>query len=275
VVERSGGLAAVDAAGVEVFVSPTPLMWDSSNVLPEVRGPAMFDVPAPDAQVDGSVGPPLGAKVAAMPVDLVAGDVVVTPDAEMLSGQGVSWPLYIDPTWDGDNGVNVNDYAMIQSGFGGDDPNFENWTTAGVGLCDVQEASTCNQDSIQRLIWEFNFPAGIHNATVTSAEFSAFKTHAFACNQTGWIRLYRVNSISATTTWDNHHAHWDDGGTAPGLDSQPGNGSCTGWENWNATAGAQSAATNSWATLTLGLRAKVRTTCRRTGAGSVTMPPCR
>ncbi|HWH01600.1 MAG TPA: LamG domain-containing protein, partial [Pilimelia sp.] len=127
--------------------------------------------------------------------------------------------------------------------------------SGGMGLCSTANDSSCVSTGAKRLVWEFNFPSVIRGSVVSSAEFSAYKTHSYACGDTGAMRFYRVNAITSSTNWSNHHAHWDNGGSAPLIHSKAPNGNCTGWERFNATQAAQDAANATWATLTVGLRA--------------------
>jgi PKD repeat protein len=116
--------------------------------------------------------------------------------------------------------------------------------------------SSCNYVNKKRLIWEFGFPSAVRGEKVTKAELAAYQTNAYDCD-TGWVRAYRVNSISSSTNWSNHHSHWD--GTDLSLDSvdETRRSGCPlgpGWTRWDVTSGAQLAANNSWSTLTLGVR---------------------
>jgi hypothetical protein len=239
--ESDGGLSAVDASGARIFKSLPPVMWDSSGAAGagSLRARRPFD----------------GDRVAAMGVDVAGTTVTVTPARSMLTDPSTKWPVYIDPTWDAGEGVTVNEWAMIAEAW----PTTEYYEFAGnegVGLCSVAVDSSCVSTGRKRLVWEFNIPAGIHGSVVSAATFSAYKTHAYSCSQNGWMRLYRVGSMSSSTNWSNHHANWDDGGSWPSIASQAPNGQCTGWEEWSALAGADFAADNSSTTLTLGLRAK-------------------
>jgi hypothetical protein len=240
VAEADGGLTVVDASGTEVFAGPVPLMWDSAG--------------AASAE-ERNVIPTDGDAVAEMPAEVAGGAVSITPDQSMLDGPGTVWPVRIDPTFDAGEGVTRNEWAMLAEAWPAQSYH-EFSGSGGVGYCSVSLDSDCVKTGRKRLVWEFNFPAAIRGAAVSSATFAAFKTHSADCSRDGFHRLYRLNSVSTSTNWNNHHAHWDDGGAndAKILDTR-GPTHCTGWEEWNATAGAQVAADNDWTTLTLGLRA--------------------
>ncbi|NJP35273.1 LamG domain-containing protein [Micromonospora sp. HSS6-12] len=258
VMEVDGGLSVVDGAGVEVFTSPTPLMWDSSGgVDASTASLGSFGTLGFDDEpvlVEREVSPAPEDQVAEMPAEFDGRSVTITPDQGMLTSPETVWPVFIDPTFDAGHGVTRNEWTMIAEAW--PTQSYHNFSGSnGVGLCSTSYDSDCVRTGRKRLVWEFNIPSSIHGSVVSSASFSAYKTTAYSCNQPGWVRLYRVNSISSSTTWSSHHAHWDDGGTAPSIDSQAPNGQCTGWEEWNATAGAQSAADNNWDVLTMGLRA--------------------
>jgi hypothetical protein len=254
VVHRPGGLAAVDASGVEVFASPTPLMWDSSGRSDQAAGPLVLDAPAAP---DRMSGPAEGDRVARMPVGLAAGRVTITPDVGMLTDPGTSWPVYIDPTWDAGEGVTLNAWAMIQSAFGGDDANYKNWSNEGLGHCDVQLDSTCNADNKKRLVYKFNVPTAIHGSVVSSADFAAYQTHAYDCD-TLWLNLYGpLGNITASTTWDNYYTQMEGSTNYVTQVMETRKSGCPlgpGWTHLNATAPVRTAATNNWASLQLGLR---------------------
>jgi hypothetical protein len=246
--ETSVGLAAVDGEGVEVFVSPTPLMWDSS-------GDVAVDVGSGESSRRRVDAPREGDRVSKMPLRYIDGVVTVVPDAAMLADPTVSWPVHIDPTWDAGEGVTLNAWAMIQSGFGGDDENYKNWSNEGLGHCDVETISSCNQDNTKRLLYKFNIPSGVRGSMVSSAEFSAYQNFAYDCD-TGSVRLYQVASFSASTNWDNFHSQMD-GLNYIASKYETRKSGCPlgpGWTTLNATTAARNAANGSWSTLSLGIR---------------------
>ncbi|MEU8001235.1 LamG-like jellyroll fold domain-containing protein [Catellatospora sp. NPDC049111] len=255
VAEADGGLTVTDAAGQEVFDSPTPIMWDSSGAVAGVQAMAMRGETV--AAADRAIAPLDGDQVTVMGVDVSTSAVTITPDQAMLADTGTSWPVYIDPAWDAGEGVSLNERQMIAEAWPTERSagTYYNFTSpSGVGLCSTANDSTCNSTGRKRLIYEFNIPAGIRGAKVSSAEFKAYKTSQWSCSDTSWVRLYRVNSITASTNWSNHYAHWNEAADDGLILDSHAPRVCTGWENWDATSGAAMAADNSWTSLTLGLR---------------------
>ncbi|MER7460876.1 hypothetical protein [Micromonospora sp. NPDC126480] len=144
--EHDGGLSVVDGSGLEVFASPTPLMWDSSGGVDSSDAPlrsfgarAFDDAPL---LVERGVAPASEDQVAAMPAEFDGEAVTITPDREMLTSPETVWPVFIDPTFDAGEGVTPNDWTMIAEAwpaesyhkFSGDN---------GVGLCSTGVRSLC------------------------------------------------------------------------------------------------------------------------------------
>jgi hypothetical protein len=117
--DTDGNLTAVDRTGQVRFSAPAPLMWDSTS-------PAV--TPATTHDPDGSLvdaanghlvwsdhsGPGESAHVHQLGVQLAGGDVVLSPPAGTLSGPGVVYPLYLDPTWT-PNSPTRTGYASVNS----------------------------------------------------------------------------------------------------------------------------------------------------------------
>lgn len=250
-----GGFVAVDDSGAQVFTSPTPLMWDSSG-----EGYGSLTAGGPPPATERVRAPLEGDRVAGMPVDVSADAVAITPDQGMLSDPATQWPVFIDP------GVTGNRYewAMIQSGFGGDDPTYKFSGDQGVGLCDVSVVSSCVQDNKKRLIWEYNglgTIGGLNANQIISATFSAYGVHSYDCENHN-IQAYRLPGISASTTWDNHASYWTSDRyvtqravhhkSASGCDSPR-------WIEFNVTSVAQFIANGNYSTTVIGLRAQSET----------------
>ncbi|WP_168210074.1 LamG-like jellyroll fold domain-containing protein [Oerskovia sp. KBS0722] len=288
VVSDEGGFVARDGAGEEVFTSPTPLMWDSaadttstpdgvalgalaaplSPFAPQSlrtgassSGASLFALPATDAGVEPESGvgtgdpvlaPREGDEIAAMPADVSAEAVTITPDAQMIADPETVWPIYIDPSVSGSR----NEWTMIQSGWPTSTGGYMFNGDQGVGLCDPAATSECSRRNVQRLVWEFGGVGSVgaaDNADVISAVFSVVGTHSWSCTATS-IRAYRVSEISGGTTWSNHAYNWGPLQQERFLAHKP---SCAGqpvrWVEFDATEGARAVADYNASTLTLGL----------------------
>ncbi|HET9138025.1 LamG domain-containing protein, partial [Actinophytocola sp.] len=230
--DDEGGFVVADARGTPVLASPAPLMWDSAGgSAREIDAPANGDRSAP---ITLKFGP---------------ADLTLEPDLGLLTDPGTTFPVHLDPVVAGPR----NDWAMISSGFPAEE--YYNFSgDQGVGLCDVQDDGNCVRDQIKRLAWEFGIPAAVRGSHVLGATFSAYETAAYNCTARP-VQLWRVNTVSSSTNWNNHSGSWAQllhsvsvarsGGCSPGP----------GRVEFTATAGVATAAANRWASLGLGLRA--------------------
>ena len=233
---RAGGFEAVDQAGRVEFTSPAARMWDSS-------GGTGTAGRSPDWPVQGD-------RRAPMVTSLRGTDLAVVPDRALLDDPATVFPVYLDPSVT----ATRNEWAMISSGFGGDDPHYKFSGDEGMGLCDVQTESTCNADQIKRLIWEFGVPTAVKGSHVLGATFGAYETNAYDCTADA-VQLWKVGGISSSTTWDNHVSTWSTQLASVTIARRTG---CTlgpGVVEFNATQAVVDAAAVSASTLALGLRA--------------------
>lgn len=92
-----GGLSATDATGAEVFHGSTPIMWDSSANAQTGPAPTL-DNPG-SAKVNVLAVSVPGANAASKPAGSSASTTVtLTPPTSALTGTGVVYPLYLDPS---------------------------------------------------------------------------------------------------------------------------------------------------------------------------------
>ncbi|MBL0887437.1 hypothetical protein [Myceligenerans indicum] len=149
--ENASGFVAVDGNGDEVFTSPVPLMWgepeadaqaaaegtsadgSATKSLTTSSRAAAEEVPQavessePDTPVDeadGPVDPPekfegpmVDRGMAELPAVVetkspTSASVTIVPDTRMLGGEGVDFPLSIDPSVDG---VSLNQWTVAKS----------------------------------------------------------------------------------------------------------------------------------------------------------------
>lgn len=116
--DPNGAISANDpTTETTAFAAPPPLMWDStttptaamrqqSATATATADPA--DTPPTTSSVDG---PGLDAHVTPVPVQPDSDAVTLTPPADALTGDGVTYPLYIDPQID----PATNPEAYVQS----------------------------------------------------------------------------------------------------------------------------------------------------------------
>ncbi|CAM3461902.1 hypothetical protein GCM10007368_28360 [Isoptericola cucumis] len=274
--EADGGFVASDAAGVRVFTSPTPLMWDSGSATAPAPAPAPASAPDGGSGVSGTsastgaalvagvdetsgepvaddlvVAPGLDSAVMPMPVEVSGGSVTLTPDAGMLADPGTSWPVFIDPGVSGSR----HEWTALRSGMSSD---YKFSGDQGLGFCDVSVTSACGRDFTSRLVWEFHGLSKVSNVAagdITSATFSAYGTHSFNCTAYA-VQAFNVESIVSGTTWGSNSG-WTAGNRQstrsvahrPGCDGEPRRIA------WDIKQAAQEAASYNHAYITIGLRA--------------------
>ena len=125
-----GVLAVAQRAGV-YFLSPKPVMWDSSTLsvqapralaasrLAEARLAGGFLAGDGRGSASTAAGPALGAREATVQATVSDGGTAeaLVPDAAMLKSRSTVWPVFIDPTYntyanqDGDK----QDFTPVQS----------------------------------------------------------------------------------------------------------------------------------------------------------------
>ncbi|MGW6128779.1 LamG-like jellyroll fold domain-containing protein [Cellulomonas sp. NPDC055163] len=263
VVEDDGGFAARDAGGEEVFTSPTPAMWDSADApvvtlpafaLPGGRRPAPARTVgvqrAPDTDGgDRAVAPLGGESVAWMPAEVTGDEVVVVPDAEMLTSPDTVWPVHIDPSVSG----SLNSWTAVRSAYG---PDFGFNPDQGVGLCNRATSTTCPTTFASRVLWRFaglEAIGAIDPSEVVSATFSAVGTHSYSCTPQP-VTLYWTADFTSTTPWPGGGL-WNPQSTQVVAHKAACADSPVRWIEFGATGAAQAVAQYDASVLAVGLAA--------------------
>lgn len=208
VTAAGGGFVARDGTGETIFLSPAPMMWDSSRA-PEI-GPApllrtgqlqqVLDQQAAveaaelaGINTDPAVGPVGGEQVAEVPATFDGDALSLVPDDAMLTNPATVWPVYIDPPVTGSRQYVA---AVRSDGFG----RKTGWNNEGVGRCNV--AAYCTDGFFtSRLLWRFTGLEQIRDASGTDiigATFSAFGTHSYDCTDRD-VSLYRTADFDPST----------------------------------------------------------------------------
>ena len=215
-----GGLEAADRFGRVVLASPQPLMWDSTaNVSTEAASTvpravtksltgsttasesAVLSAAVIGAATDlgtgattaeaGVAGPVEGDRVAAMPVSVSSSALQVKPDTALLSGSGVTYPVYIDPSL----GPTKSGWSMVNSAY----PSQEYWKWSGDE--GVGYNNTTGTTMRKRLF--FKFPTSkVNGATIISAKFYVTETFAYSCTPST-IEIWRTGEVTSSTNWSN------------------------------------------------------------------------
>jgi hypothetical protein len=193
-----GGLDLVDAGASVVGGVEPAAMWDAS--------------------AGGGPGGPAGARQAGVQVELDGRDLVVSPDPGLLQDPGLTYPLYIDPSF----------FAGASPWFYADSSN----SNRADGIARV--GPNPDGSGIYRSFFAFDTRAlaGTH---VSSATFRSTLIHSWACGSTT-VDLYRTDNQGAANggrvgwagpalrDWVNEqsgHAHKPSGGAGCGNDPQP------------------------------------------------------
>lgn len=207
---KSGGFEVVDQGGEQVFVSPPPIMWDSSGglddeaALDEELGGLSTQGQSESADVAVRSRSALkGDRIAEVATQVSDGAISLVPDKEMLTDPDTEWPVYIDPGVSGSR----NAWTMIQSAWP-TSAAFRFSGTEGMGYCAVARESNCVRNNIKRLAWTFGGLGVVRGADVSSATFSAYGTHSYNCTRR-YVWVYRINAIDSGSNWRNKSGWWD------------------------------------------------------------------
>ncbi|MER0242186.1 LamG-like jellyroll fold domain-containing protein [Streptomyces sp. HSW2009] len=200
-------------------------------------------VPAP-----GSAG---GGRPAPVGVEVGGGgsELVLTPDAELLTGADTVYPVYIDPQWYSPRASSWTVASQYWAGtpqwkFNGD-------PDAGLGYCGW---AYCKPEDTKRLFYQIP-SSRFTGRSVLSAEFVVRETHAASCDARE-VQLWRTKAISSATTWNSQNAS---GFWADHLRSKSfayGADGCAAADAEFEVAGVvRQAAEQGWPSITFGLRA--------------------
>jgi hypothetical protein len=213
----AGGVAAASGPGSPaVITAQAPQIWDST---PPPAG--MKTVTAPDGTVlDAATGlpayssvsaPGAAANIAAVPVSLSATAITLLPPASVLTGAGVTYPVYIDPTWH-PVASNASAWTQVDSGFPGTSY-WHEYSNLQVGKCpaDITPPSqSCEGMGVARSFVRLPIPSALTSSSViNSADLYMTEDWAPSCTKTS-VRLYTTGGISSSTTW-NHQPSWASG----------------------------------------------------------------
>ncbi|MGW4799546.1 LamG-like jellyroll fold domain-containing protein, partial [Nonomuraea sp. NPDC004297] len=199
--DAAGVLQATDGAtGEPVFEAPSPVMWDSSPPAADGRAHATT-VRAQDL----SKGPAEGSRTAKVRVGLGGRQLALTPDHGLLTSPDTTFPVYIDPVWQTSAAYY---WGMVSSGYPDENyPKFNGNSTEGMGRCEVAKDGRCVKNQTKRLFYRMKLPS-IKGRYIESAEFVAYETAAYDCDNATSVQLWRAGSLSSGATWNNTKDAW-------------------------------------------------------------------
>ncbi|MEQ4304518.1 LamG-like jellyroll fold domain-containing protein [Plantactinospora sp. B6F1] len=244
-----GGIRLVDAAGATLGVTRAASMWDSTReserageVLPGVA-------PAAPAEPASAAEPGVASRQAEVAVDVVDGGLVVRGDERMLADPAVTWPVFIDPPFNG-----------LRSKWAYANNANKNW--------DVGNRAWVGRNPYDGVLYRsfFDFDtSAIRGTQVLSAKVTMKLDHSYSCDN-DWVHLYRTATAGITSasggrmawatrplpssTWlDSWEGHANEAGgcgqTQPDADAV--------FERAELTADVQAQATANATTYTVGL----------------------
>jgi Concanavalin A-like lectin/glucanases superfamily len=241
--QADGSLRAI--AGTALLAQTEPaVMWDSSRSAPS----AGRDLKAAEstASVAGD-----GARTAAVATEVAAnGDLVLVPDVKLLDRPDVTFPVFVDPAWSvakskwayaTSNGCTNTDYSVARVGLSPEGP------CPGVRF---------------RSFFEFPTTSGtvsLKGKHIESAYVQMKLYHSWSCTST-WTHMYLTPAINATMK-----ASWSSMSLSKWLSSAEGHANkgtgCSdspqpdmymNFDGSTVTGQVQTAASNSWSTITVG-----------------------
>jgi hypothetical protein len=232
-----GTTVATDKAGRSVFSAGSAVMWDTPAATAE-----------PSERQAAAHGGSAAARHATIPAGLVGRDLVIRPDQTLLTSATTRFPLYVDPSWAGDQYLwtHVNQMAPDQSYW-----NFDRAEGAKVGY---------SWDGAVRYRSFFQMRTdALNGARVIAARFDITLDHSPTGSPTP-TDLFQTRTIdnAVPLTWNNSGGHWSAylataSGNAWTNGGQPDMG--MGFSSPALKNLVQQVADQRTGTLTLGLRA--------------------
>lgn len=240
---EDGGYVVKDEIDRTVGVATAPVMWDSTgtvldkdrNVLPDTSEGAIEQ---------RATGPAHGDDITDVDLEVTDESLVLEPDTEALTGEDVSYPVYIDPVATSSTPAA---WAMVFK----QHPNtsFYKWTDSagqGVGYQNYNGVST------KRLFFQHSI-SSVTKTQIIDATFKARMNWSASCT-TRAVKVYRVSSVTSSRTWNNQPS-WGD--------YQDSKSYSAGWSGcnpsgrdvvWDVTPGVTDAAAEGRTVIALGLR---------------------
>ncbi|MGI5153100.1 LamG domain-containing protein [Plantactinospora sp. CA-294935] len=243
------------SVGAEVVADAAPAaMWDSTGS--GVAGLSGRSVGAElPSTASSAVAAGDGARSAAVAVTVdPGGDLLLTPDADLLTGAGTTYPVYVDPNWD----VARNKWAYAtNTGCTNTDH-----TVARVGL---SPEGPCDGDLFRSF---FEFPTtsrgvSLKGKYIHEARVQMELVHSYSCDATP-VNLYASSLINKAPK-----ASWSSTRLGTWLDRRSANAykgsNCSGGSQPDATVNfigggvlerVRTAAAGNWSTIAVGFSAR-------------------
>jgi hypothetical protein len=263
-----GGVAAVMKGGRGSFAAPAPVMWDSSVVRPDASG-AVVRAAARAARTAGAglagagygpvstaAAPAGGALVAGVRTAVSAGgtELSLVPDQKMLTSPSVRFPVFIDPSFQTENGTGTEQaYDPVQSDAGNsgvcngsvcdttdcrsshyNDSSYSQGLPVGY---DNFEDGPCEFNDTDYALYRVGIPSGpfASQAVLIDASFKADEVYSSDCSSTATMTASWIGGIGSGTGWPGPGL--SSGNSNATASAGPDSGSCDTTEDTSSTVG--------------------------------------
>jgi hypothetical protein len=272
--DGAGNLTATDPSGNPVFSAPPALMWDSAVPSPVGVSTQVAPGAVGTGLPEAADGPMPGDHQAVMTAWASASSLNLTPVQSVLTGQAVIYPVFIDPSWNGDqsDGTAPTWSDVWKNGAGSPGGEWEftdplGGIRAGV-YCSPDNNGNC-QDStpdstygIYRSYLNFPLPSGYAGSQpdYTDAQLQLQESWSWSCTHSE-LDLWQTDKATQGITWTSRPQQLSQIGTATtahGWEPPGGGSSCpTAQVNLPAGQALQAAGASGYSanTVTLELRA--------------------
>lgn len=226
----SDSMQATTTDGGLAYVSPQPLMWDSSSTPAQLGGPV--------ADLTSSVNGP-GPEADTKPVAMTATSkaMTLTPDAGMLTDPDTSYPVYIDP-YTNPVSSTAGHYTEIYSSSTCDNsPQYDKAQTNGQGVGYQRWGGACGV-GLERSYWTIDTSKLHSSFVIRDAVVNVATRYAasFNCSQNQPLTLHTTNAITSSTDWLSRPSVHDDNNSFPPVTDTVPSGSNSGSSCSNSTA---------------------------------------
>lgn len=252
--DSHGNITVSNRGGHAIFEIPAAAMWDSRT--PATAVSTGMD-PAYGRKVDlrnglpvtsAANGPGESARTAAVGTSLRGGDLTYTPDLSVLTGKGVTYPVYIDPS----AGSALQYWAQVDSAW-------PSQTYPKPTLMQVGYEGWSSPYFVARSFVRMSVPSAIDGSTTDIEGATLYLTDEYAptCSTSAGdfgVQVWYTGGIGSSTDWSNQPG-WtteqQEKSFSHGYDS-----SCpAASEGFTVTNAMTSAAHGSWSSVTFGIKA--------------------
>jgi hypothetical protein len=204
-----GSIIGLDRAGRTVLAAAAPTMWDSTvgdrPTAPDLRTGRSLDIATGQPSASDARAPGVVARRAAIATRVSGNRLTLDPDPALLAGPGVTYPLYLDPTfaWTPIS-PGRSAWATVSHSYPGSF--FWNNTPDPDGHLQVGNS---NEALLPNGIWSRSFlnfaipVSTLSNATIHSAVLNMTEVWAWSCTAS------TVNLYAPATTLTAGNASWN------------------------------------------------------------------